>query len=72
MPSINHLYAFNLVDFSATQSFVNSGFAKKVASKPDEMDTQLLMSILLGTIHQADLIFRNCVVNGEMKTSQLN
>ena len=31
------------------------------------MDTQLLMSILLGTIHHVDLIFRDCVVKGREK-----
>ena len=45
---INHLYAHNLAGFvfDVTQPFINPGFAKKLASKPNEMDTQLLTSSL--------------------------
>ena len=35
---VKHLYAHVLFDSGATHSFVNPIFAKKLASKPNEMD----------------------------------
>ena len=41
---INHLYAYVLFDSSATHSFVNSAFAKKLTNKPSEIDVQLYVT----------------------------
>ena len=41
---IKHLYADVLFDSGATHSFVNTAFAKKLASKPSEMDVQLYVT----------------------------
>ena len=62
---VNHLYAHALFDSSATLSFVNPIFVKKLASKPDEMDVQLYVTILLGSTHHTDVVFKDCAINLE-------
>ena len=43
---INNPYAHVLFDSGATHSFVNPIFAKKLASKPNEIDVQLHLSLI--------------------------
>ena len=62
---INHLYAHVFFDSSATHSFVNPVFVKKLASRTDEMDVQLYVSTPLGPTYYTDVVFRNCAVTLE-------
>jgi len=62
---IKHLYVHVLFDSGATYSLVNPAFAKKLASKPSEMDVQLYVTTLLGSIYCTDLVFKNCTVQLE-------
>jgi len=62
---INHLYTHVLFDSRATHSFLNPIFAKKFASKPDEMDVQLYVTTPLGSTDYTDIIFKNCAIKLE-------
>ena len=59
---IEHLYAYILFDSSATHSFVNPAFAKKLASKLSEMDMQIYVTIPLGSTYYTDVVFKNCTI----------
>ena len=59
---IKRLYALVLFDSGATYSLVNPAFAKKLSSKPSEMDVQLYVTTPLGSIYYTDLVFKNCTV----------
>jgi len=59
---IKHLYAHVLFDSGSTHSFVNPIFAKKLASRPDEMDVQLYVTTPLGPTYYTDVIFRNYAI----------
>ena len=69
---VNHLHARILFDSNATQSFVNFEFARKLTSKPDEVDIQLYVTTPSGTIYHTELIIRDCAVNVEGKTLSAN
>jgi len=62
---IKHLYAHVLFDSGATHSFVNPSFAKKLASKPSEMDVQLYVTTPSGSTYYTDLVFKNCAIQLE-------
>ena len=62
---INHLYTHVLFDSGAAHSFVNHIFAKKLASKPNEMDVQLHVTTPLGSTYYTDVIFKNCAIHLE-------
>ena len=64
---INHFYAHVLFDSGATHSFVNPVFAKKLASRPDEMDVQLYVTTPLGPTYYTDVIYKDCAVTLEGK-----
>jgi len=59
---INHLYTHILFDSGATHSFVNPAFAKKLASKPNEMDVQLYVTTPLGPTYYTDAVFKNYAI----------
>ena len=65
---VNHLYTRILFDSSATYSFINSEFTKKLTSTPDEMDIQLYVATPLGTTHHIDFILRDYAVKIERRT----
>ena len=62
---IKRLYAHVLFDSRATNSFVNPAFAKKVASKPSEMNVQLYVTTPLGSTYYTDVVFKNCTIQLE-------
>jgi len=62
---VNHIYARVLLTSGATHSFVSLEFAKKLTSKPSEMDTRLCLATLLGSIYHTDIIFKNCAIRVE-------
>ena len=64
---INHLYAYVLFDSSATHSFVNPVFTKKLASKPDEMNVQLYVTTPLGSTYYTNVVFKNCTIQLELR-----
>jgi len=63
--AINHLYAHVLFNSCATHSFVNLVFAKKLASKPDEMDVQLYVTTPLGSTYYTNIVFKSCTIKLE-------
>jgi len=62
---VKHLYAHVLFDSGATHSFINPNFARKLASKPSEMNAQLYVTTRLGSTYHADLVFKNCAIQLE-------
>ena len=72
-PPVNHLYTQILFNSSATHSFVNPKFAKKLANKPDKMDIQLYLTTHLGSVHHTNITFKNCAINakGRVLTADL-
>jgi len=62
---VNQLYASVLFASSATHSFVNPEFAKKLTSKLDKMDIQLYVTTPLGSIYHTDIIFKDYAINVE-------
>ena len=44
---------------------VNPTFAKKLASKPSEMDMQLYVTIPLGSTYYTDVVFKNYTIQLE-------
>jgi len=61
-----------LFDLGAKHSFVNPVFAKKLASKPDEMDVQLYVTTPLVSTYHTDVVFKDCAVNLEGKILPAN
>jgi len=49
----------------ATHSFINPIFAKKLASKPNEIDVQLYVTTPLGSTYCIDVFFKNYTVQFE-------
>jgi len=62
---IQHLYTHVLFDSGATHSFVNPVFAKKLASKPNEMDVPLYVTTPLGSTYYTDVVFKNYTIQLE-------
>ena len=62
---IKHLHAPVLFDLGTTHSFVNPVFAKKLASKPSEMDVQLYVTTSSRSTYYTDVVFKNCTIQLE-------
>jgi len=60
--TVNTLPTKVLFDASPTHSFINPAIAKRLACAFEEMDVQLCVSTLIGSLYQADVIVRNCSI----------
>jgi len=70
---VNTLPTLVLFDAGATHSFINPTTARRLACLLDEMDVQLCVTTLVGSIYQVELIVRNCpvVIQDRMFTADL-
>ena len=59
---VNTLSTKVLFDAGATHSFINLATAKRIACVLEEMDVQLCVSTLVGSLYHANLIVRNCPI----------
>jgi len=69
---IKHLYAHVLLYSDATHSFVNPIFAKKLASKPSNMDVQVYVTTPFGSTYYTDDVFKNCTIHLEGRVLPLD
>ena len=56
---VNHLFTRVLFDAGVTHSFINPANAMRLACEPDEMDVQLCVATLVGSIYQTEALVRN-------------
>ena len=59
---VNTLPTRVLFDAGATHSFINPTIARRPACLLDEMDVQLCVTTPVGSVYQAELVFKNCPV----------
>ena len=59
---MNGLFTRVLFDVGATYFFINLAAAKRHACKLDEMDVQLCVATIVGSIYQTEVVVINCLM----------
>ena len=58
--------------FNNVYSYVNHEIVKKLASQPNEMNIQLCVTALLGSVYHTNVIFMNYTINVNMRILSAN